>query len=125
MLPMFTESVSKQDIAAFERFIGAQVISSEVLPCDTVRSQYFACGRSAQNLFIDPTTGLRMERTGRAKASNCLFASELTELALCRPNALSVVFDQSFAHATEPSRILHLENKLRSLAEQGVQAFAY
>jgi hypothetical protein len=56
--PMFTEPVSASDVSVFERFLGAKVISTDVLTNNTDRSAYFSGACSCGNLFLDPDTGI-------------------------------------------------------------------
>ncbi len=119
--PMFTGDVRLEDVEAFERFLGATVVSKEFLKSDTDRAGYFSCAVSCHNLFLDPTTGLRLEPTGR-KAPNYLFANELVEIAKRRPTALTLVFDQSLPRGSERAA---LKRKLEELLEQDIATFAY
>jgi len=120
--PMLTESATDDEIAAFTRFLGARVVSSEVLTTTTDRSKYLACASKCGHLFLDPDTGLKMEATKRAKAPEYLFASELTDLIKSRPKSLTLVFDQSLQRGNERGS---LEKKLNTLRSGGVHCFAY
>jgi len=119
--PMFTGDLRPGDVEAFERFLGAKVLSREVLKSDTDRLGYFSCVQSCHNLFLDPTTGLRLEPTGR-KAPNYLFGNELVGIAKRRPTALMLVFDQSLPRGSEKAA---LRKKLNHLLEQDIDTFAY
>lgn len=120
--PLFTESVVQKDVKAFELLIGAKVVSTEVLAQDTDRSAYLSCAASCFHLFLDPDTGLLMRPTTSRSAVHYLFASELQWLTERRPDALTIVFDQSIVRGQERGC---LETKLRRLRDQGVLAFAY
>jgi hypothetical protein len=122
VLPMFTEPVSDEDASAFEGLIGAQVISKAVLTIRSNRQAYFSCAPSCGNLFLDPNTGIRLMVTHGVRAPEYLFASELIQLTKQRPNALTVVFDQSVGRGSEH---VHLGNKLQHLHNHGVVALAY
>src|SRR5712671_2961007 len=65
--PMFTEMVSRTDVAAFELLLNAKIVSTEVLTRETDRSAYFARATSCGHLFLDPDTGLRMRSTRGAR----------------------------------------------------------
>src|SRR6266540_4096331 len=118
--PMFTdEAVSKDDASRFERFLGAELLSRELLGRD--RAEYMALCRQAGHLFLDPDTGIRMEHRPR-HAERFVLASELAELARARLNSLTLVFDQSFRRG---DRRKDLESKLRRLANSKVSGFAY
>ncbi len=120
--PMFTESVTPADVAAFEALLGAKVVSTEVLTLDTDRLAYFSCAASCGNLFLDPDTGLRMRSTRGVRAPEYLFASELVRISEQRPKSLTLVFDQSVGRGSEQ---LHLEGKLRDLRHHGVFGTAF
>ena len=120
--PMFTEKVSPPEVDAFRRFLGAKIISTEVLKPDTNRHAYFACASSCGNLFLDPDTGLRMQPIGRIPRTDYLFEEELLRIAQPRPNSLTLVFDQSLPRGSEK---YHLAHKLRRLSQRGLFGFAY
>ncbi len=120
--PMLTESATIDELAAFKRFLGAHVISSEVLTTTTDRSSYLAYASECGHLFLDPDTGLKMKTTKSVKAPEYLFASELEYLIKSRPNSLTLVFDQSLQRGNEYAS---LEKKLSTLRSGGVHCFAY
>ncbi len=59
--PMLTEEATEKQIVAFESFLGARVISREILTENTKRDLYLSCGADYENLFLDPDTGLRLQ----------------------------------------------------------------
>jgi hypothetical protein len=120
--PMFTESVSGPEAAAFGSFLGARVLSTDVLAIHTSRPGYFASAATAENLFLDPDTGLRVDPVRGARAPEFLFTSELVSLVEARPRFLTLVFDQSHPRGSERAS---LKRKLRHLSDRGVPAFAY
>lgn len=120
--PMFTERASPATIQALERFLGARVISSEVLSTKTDRESYLSCAAHAGNLFLDPDTGIRLKSTKGARAPEYLFASELSQAVIYRPNSLTLVFDQSLPRGKEREA---MSNKLKSLRASGIHSFAY
>jgi hypothetical protein len=120
--PMFTQPVSDANVSAFERFIGARLISTEVLSKDTDREAYFSCACSCGNLFIDPDTGIRLKDTRGVRAHEYLFASELLRITQRRAANLTVVFDQSVGRGSEQ---MHLETKLRHLLKKELFGFGY
>src|SRR5436309_2796668 len=115
--PMFTETVSAADVAAFESLLSVKVVSTEVLTLTTDRSAYFACTSSCGHLFLDPDTGLRMLSTRGVRAPEYLFASELLRMSEQRPGSLTLVFDQGVGRG---SAHLYLESKLRELRRYGI-----
>jgi hypothetical protein len=120
--PMFTQPVSDANVSAFERFLGATLISTEVLSKDTDRGAYFSCACSCGNLFLDPDTGIRLKDTRGVRAHEYLFASELLRITRTRPGHLTVVFDQSIGRGSEQ---MHLETKLRHLLQNQLFGFGY
>jgi hypothetical protein len=120
--PMFTESVPPEDVAAFERFLGAKVISTAVLDQRTDRSAYFSCAYSCGNLFLDPDTGLRVEDIRDGRSPQYLFASDLNRITARRSANLTVVFDQSIGRGSEQ---VHLETKLKHFLQNQVFGFGY
>lgn len=93
--PMFTEPVSAIDVAAFEVFLDATIISTEVLTPGTSRPKYLSCGLTCGHLLLDPDTGLQMQPKLGRRAQEYLFSSELIWLVEGRPSALTIVFDKS------------------------------
>jgi len=120
--PMFTEPVAPEEVAAFANFLDASVASTDVLTPDTKRSSYFLCVESCGNLFLDPNTGLRLRSTRSRRAPEFLFATELMGFVRQRPDALTLVFDQSVGRGSER---LHAEEKLHYLRQLEVFSFAY
>lgn len=120
--PMFTETVNRADIDAFESLLNARVVSEEVLTSITDRRMYFSCAARCGHLFLDPDTGLRMKSTTGAKTSAYLFAHELLQLCNQRPESLTLVFDQSLPRGSEAKS---LQEKLWQFSQWGVSGFAY
>lgn len=120
--PMFTKPVPPEKAAAFAEFLGAEVVSTEVLTPATDRSSYFSCAEPCGNLLLDPDTGLRLQSARPGKAPAYVFAPELISLVERRPDALTLVFDQSFSYG---SGRLEVADKLRHLHRREVFGFAY
>jgi hypothetical protein len=121
--PMLTGQATTQQIEAFERFLGARMISTEVLTTDTNRESYLACATKCGNLFLDPDTGFRLRETGlRAPKAKYLFAHEFVRLSELRPKALTLVFDQSLPKGKERAS---MEHKLTEVRSRRVCCFAY
>jgi hypothetical protein len=120
--PMLTESASDSVVREFERFLGARVISTDVLTTRTNRESYFASAIQCGNLFLDPDTGLKLRTRNDSTAPKYLFASELSYLIESRPKTLTLVFDQSHPRGKEPDSVKH---KLTDLRSRGVYCFAY
>jgi hypothetical protein len=121
--PMLTESATTQQVERFEWFLGARVLSTEVLTTSTNRESYLSCGTKCGNLFLDPDTGFRSrERGTRAPRTKYLFAHEFVRLSEQRPRALTLVFDQSLPRGKERD---YMERKLAGLRASGIHCFAY
>jgi hypothetical protein len=120
--PMFTEDVSGDDVAAFEKLLAVTVISREVLTVDSNRVAYFAPASTCGHLLLDPDKGLRMRSMCGINAPEYLFASELVGLVKMRPAFLTIVFDQSIGRGSERSQV---DGKLRELRNHHVYGFAY
>lgn len=120
--PMFTHAVTADEATRFAAFLGADLVSSEILTPSADRAKYFRCCAFAGNLLLDPTVGVATRRVTRARAPEYLFVEEFAQLAQARPSALTVVFDQSLPRGSERAAITA---KLRYLESQGVVAFAY
>ncbi|MGO9019662.1 MAG: hypothetical protein ACLQVJ_15070 [Syntrophobacteraceae bacterium] len=121
--PMFTEPVSGVDAEAFSRFLSARLVSLDILSTGTDRSTYLASARKCMShLFLDPDTGIRMVKTNGSKGPSYVFGPELVEIATNRPKLLTLVFDQSLARGKEREQ---LNDKLSTLASDGVHGFAY
>ncbi len=121
--PMLTESAAGQQVKAFERFLGARVICTEVLTANTNRESYLSCATKCGHLFLDPDTGLRLRETGlRRPKTEYLFARELTRIVEHRPKALTLVFDQSLARG---SASRDMKPKLNEFQQHGISCFAY
>lgn len=98
--PIFSETVSHADAVAFEKFLGATIISTEELTLTEDRSAYFSSALSCGNLFLDPDKGLCMSSKHK-EPQKYLFASELIWLTKQRPTSLTIVFDQSVRRGSE------------------------
>jgi hypothetical protein len=120
--PMFTEATTADEVNTFQFLLNAKVISKEVLTLESNRVKFFECCKSAQNLFLDPDTGLRFRTTRGRRAPEYLFSNELIEIINGRESFLTMIFDQSVGRGAER---LHLTRKLSSLKHQGIEGFAY
>jgi hypothetical protein len=120
--PMFTEAAKPAEATAYADFLGARLLSEDVLTAKTDRPSYFDCASTCDNLLIDPDTGLRVKFVGGRRAPQFLFVDELVSLVQKRPRFLTMVFDQSHSRG---SKHVSLEQKLSHLSERGISAFAY
>ena len=121
--PMFTDSVSSEQVDAYSHLLGTRVLSREVLTPEVDREAYLAPARDCEDhVFLDPDTGIRLEPIGGKKAPAYLFGPELLAIASARPERLTLVFDQSLARGAERRQ---MEGKLSTFAEQGVHGVAY
>lgn len=120
--PMLTEKATPDEIQAFERFLGAPLISTDVLSATTDRKAYLSCAVQAGNLFLDPDTGLRVKSPSPQRSPEYLFSAELVEIVSARPESLTLVFDQSLPRGGESTALM---KKLHHLRAEGVHTFAY
>jgi hypothetical protein len=120
--PMLTES-APEEVDAYGRFLRAHVICKEVLARGVDRECYLSCGAKCGNLFLDPDTGLRLQKTCR-RAPKYLFKHELVRLSEQRPCALTLVFDQSVPRGKQNARIC-MRRKLAELQANGIHCFSY
>lgn len=115
---MFSSAVSPEFVAAFERLLGARVVSAESVPRFAKRREtHLGLANAFQHVLFDPDTGLRAKGSRRHLA-----LAELAKLARARPDSLSAVYDQSLGFGKRESE---LRGKLSSLGELGLDSFAY
>ena len=120
--PMFTETPADGDVRAFEEFLGARIISTEVLTSATDRENYLSCTTACGNLFLDPDTGIKLKPTTGKRAPEYLFAAELVRIAHSRPKALTLVFGKSLPRGQEKAA---LADKMKALPDRGIFGFGY
>lgn len=121
--PMFTEAVTPDRALEFAKFLGVELLTSQVIDSSTDRETYFRGARLCPaNLFLDPDTGLRPESIGGAKAPQYLFIQELMSITAARPTTLTLVFDQSLPRGNERPA---LEQKLALMKARGLHGTAY
>jgi hypothetical protein len=103
--PMFTHEVTEEDAAAFARFLGLSLVSTEVLVQQSDRLKYLAACGSFRSIFLDPDTGVRLHRRQARRSPEFIFADELIDITRSRLNGLVLVFDQSVARGNERQQI--------------------
>lgn len=121
--PMFTEPFAKRNAAAFSLLLKTPLLSEEVLTPQTDRTQYFAKCRKAGNLFLDPDTGVCLKRRGGKKSENFVFGADLVEWCNARPNALTLVFDQSYSRSRKKDSVI--QEKLAFFDSEGISGLIY
>ena len=119
---MFTEPVAERESAAFAHFLGARLLSTQVLTPVLDRKAYFASAASAGHVFFDPNTGIRLQHTHRARDPNYLYGDEIVSAVRERRGSLTLVFDQSVPRGSESTSIMR---KLEHFSESGLAGFAY
>ncbi len=121
--PMFTEPVSSEQADDFAHLLGTRLLSLAPLKDGIDRVAYLAPAREChEHVFIDPNTGIRIEPTRGSKAPAYVFGTELMQIAIARPDKLTLVFDQSLARGSERQQ---LQGKLQTFSVHGVHAIAY
>lgn len=120
--PMLTDVPSAEELSQFGRFLGARIVTRELLTPETNRIAYFEPCNTEGNLLLDPTTGIQSGSISARRLPEYLLARELEQLVKVRPGRLTVAFDQSLPRGRERQAI---EGKLSRFASSGVLAFAY
>ena len=121
--PMFTEPVSSTQADDFAHLLGTRLLSLTPLTGGIDRVGYLAPAREChEHVFIDPDKGIRIEAIRGRKAPAYVFCTELMEIAIARPDKLTLVFDQSLARGSERQQ---LQDKLQTFSVHGVHAIAY
>ena len=122
--PMFTENVSHENAEAFSAFLGARLISTDVLTGDTNRPIYFRSAQDCRNhLFLDPDTGIIVNSNkNKSNKQSYIFLPELIDIVNNRPNLLTLVFDQSVPRGKERQA---LQAKIDVLKSNGIHGTAY
>ncbi|HEY5883212.1 MAG TPA: hypothetical protein VIT88_00910 [Pyrinomonadaceae bacterium] len=121
--PMFTEEFKPEDAGKFSRLLETPLLSVEVLTPQTNREEYFSSCQKAGHLFLDPDTGVRLERCRGKKSRKFVFGPELVEWCDHRPKALTLIFDQSYSR--EFKKEILLQNKLKYFADNNIFGVAY
>jgi hypothetical protein len=121
--PMFTHHVSSAEAQKFARFLGVPLLSRERLRSESDRIRYFSICETAQHVFLDPDTGLKVSPVAASKAPHFLLCDELMRLAKARPGYLTLTFDQSLSRHAAPQP--QIRAKLRHFAKNGLHSFAY
>ena len=122
--PMFTEKVSDQDKDAFGYFLGANILSKDILKKGSNREAYFEiiCNCD-KNVFLDPDTGVKFNnKCNINKKPSYIMFNELVTIVEKRPKVLTLVFDQSLARGNER---VQLQRKLDLLLSNGIYGAAY
>ncbi len=122
--PMFTEPVSSEQADDFADLLGTRLLSLDALTDGIDRVAYLAPAREChEHVFLDPDTGIRLKPTKGKKAPAYVFGPELVEIAIARPDKLTLVFDQSLDHRIDKQQ--QLQGKLSAFADHDVHAVAY
>lgn len=120
--PMFTHQVSEGERVAFERLLGIPLVSTAVLDAATDRTTYLSPAGAGRSVFLDPDTGVRLDRREPKRSTEFIFADELETIVKARRDGLVLVFDQSVPRGGERARV---EEKLRYFSGRGVSGCAY
>jgi len=117
--PMFTHDVTEDAADRFGRLLGVEIISRERLHVGTDRETYLSVCNQRRNVFLDPDTGLKLDR---GKSPKYLFTDELVRLAEARPEFLTLTFDQSLQRGNEENQV---RSKLEHLSARGICGLGY
>ena len=98
--PMFTDKDPMSYMEDYCRLLGVSAVTTKTYR-QSRRARWIAADNHGQgHLFIDPDTGLRLDRP-RRDLNKYLLASELLAFAKARPKKLTLVFDQSIDRRQE------------------------
>lgn len=120
--PMFTHSVTEPDAAAFSSLLGVPLVSNGVLTRDCDRPNYLAACGDWRSIFLDPDTGVRLNKREANRSTEFIFGDELVTLAETRTEGLVFTFDQSLARGSEREQV---QAKLDYFYKCGIDGFAY
>jgi hypothetical protein len=120
--PMFTEVVPSEQASAFSCLLKTPLLSERVLTPQTDRAEYFSSCHTAGNLFLDPDTGVFPQPRRGSKSVNYVFGTELVEWCRLRPNALTLIFDQSYSRGSKKEAV---QRKLAYFAQEKIYGFVY
>ncbi len=124
--PMFTDKDPTSYSKEYCRFLGVYAVTTETFR-KYRRDRWVAAGNHCQDhLFLDPDTGLRLEKPKR-DLNKYLLLCELVTVANARPKKLTLVFDQSIDRREEKSGTNEVQTreKLKRLECRGVHGLAY
>jgi hypothetical protein len=115
--PMLTGDFSSEESAAFARFLGTRLLSTDVLTSKTDRVGYFAPARDCrENVFLDPDKGIRLRPMRGKESPFYVFAAELITIAGARQDKLVLVIDKALARGSEPQELQEKIKPLRLMA---------
>jgi len=121
--PMFTETVTQAQAQEFSRLIGTQLVTSRTLTSTIDRPQYFSAFSVEGSLFLDPDTGVSLRRFSGAKSVQFVFGEELVEWSRQRPEALTLIFDQSYSRSVQKG--VAIQEKLLYFAKARISGIVY
>ena len=121
--PMFTDDDPAHYVADYCCLLGAPAVSTETFRQADNRDAWIAAGNACQgHLFLDPDTGLRLNRPTR-RLEKYLMINELVTIVEARPDELTLVFDQSIDSSRDAAE--QIKAKLLGLKGEGIHGLAY
>lgn len=122
--PMFTHKVTKDDIAAYEKFLRVSVTSRDALIPNDNRTKHLPPSHH-RHIFLDPNTGIKIKPFNGARSVEYVFGPEL--VALCKQvhERLLLVFDQSIPNGLPNVKRAYIAKKLGYFSEKRISCFAY
>jgi hypothetical protein len=121
--PMFTHKVSRENIAAYEFFIGVRIVRSAMVTVATNRTQHLLATSTHRHIFIDPDTGIKLKPSKGARSIRYIFGPELATLCREDDQRLIVIFDQSYSRCASQTPLI--KEKLSYFKKAGIHGFAY
>lgn len=124
--PMLTKRMDRDSQDLLKRLLGvSDLLSTSVLTPSDDRDAYLRSARehTAGHVFLDPDTGIFLEKAGRSPKH--LFASEIVAVVRApgRERLLTLVYDQSFQRGQDKAAALR--EKLAYFAQHTVAGAAY
>ena len=87
--PMFVEKVDSEDAKRFATFIGARLCGKTSVATVAGRTEAMASSKTAEHLFLDPDTGVKLVPMPKTPSSAHLYGAEVIDLVNARPAFLS------------------------------------
>lgn len=124
--PMLTKQMDGDSQDLLRKLLGvSDLLSTGVLTPGDDRDAYLRCARehTAGHVFLDPDTGILLEKAGRSPKH--LFTSEIVAVVRApgRERLLTLVYDQSFQRGQDKAGALR--EKLACFAQHAVAGAAY
>jgi hypothetical protein len=134
LVPLFTRPEPDPDhLRTHLAILGcknADLLSSDLFPSGKVRRHDYLvavrqAGGSACDLFLDPDTGIRTGLKGNTTDKKFVTHGELHFLLAVEGCRILIIYDESYAYATDAGKMKAMTERLKLLRQQGTDAFGY